>query len=202
MSMDETESHKTSFPNNSPKVEGWLIFGDTHFGEDSGWGATGCTGRVCLAASFIRLICLLWNISCTSLSFCRTFWALAYGNKADHELVAHHWIWEHEAFPFSHLPLYPSSLSIHMHVIAYLALYRIVLLRAYTSHLIVRGCIFPPLYLQHMEHCQALRGSVQFSSVQSLSSVQFSHSVVSDFLRPHESQHARAPCPSPTPGVY
>ena len=34
------------------------------------------------------------------------------------------------------------------------------------------------------------------------SSVQFSHSVVSDSLRPHESQHARPPCPSPTPGVY
>ena len=35
-----------------------------------------------------------------------------------------------------------------------------------------------------------------------VSSVQFSHSVVSDSLRPHESQHARPPCPSPTPGVY
>ena len=34
------------------------------------------------------------------------------------------------------------------------------------------------------------------------SSVQFSCSVVSDSLRPHESQHARPPCPSPTPGVY
>ena len=33
-------------------------------------------------------------------------------------------------------------------------------------------------------------------------SVQFSHSVVSDSLWPHESQHARPPCPSPTPGVY
>ena len=32
--------------------------------------------------------------------------------------------------------------------------------------------------------------------------VQFSHSVVSDSLRPHEPQHARLPCPSPTPGVY
>ena len=29
-----------------------------------------------------------------------------------------------------------------------------------------------------------------------------SRSVVSDSLRPHESQHARPPCPSPTPGVY
>ena len=34
----------------------------------------------------------------------------------------------------------------------------------------------------------------QFSSV--------SRSVVSDSLPPHESQHARPPCPSPTPGVY
>ena len=38
--------------------------------------------------------------------------------------------------------------------------------------------------------------SVQFSSVQ------FSHSVVSDSLWPHELQHARPPCPSLTPGVH
>ena len=38
--------------------------------------------------------------------------------------------------------------------------------------------------------------SVQFSSVQ------FCSSVVSDSLRPHESQHARPPCPSPTPRVH
>ena len=31
---------------------------------------------------------------------------------------------------------------------------------------------------------------------------QFSRSVVSNSLRPHESQHARPPCPSPTPGVH
>ena len=36
----------------------------------------------------------------------------------------------------------------------------------------------------------------------SLSSVQFSCSVVSDSLRPHELQHARPPCPSPTLGVH
>ena len=38
--------------------------------------------------------------------------------------------------------------------------------------------------------------SVQFSSVQ------FSRSAMSDSLRPRELQHARPPCPSPTPGVY
>jgi len=43
---------------------------------------------------------------------------------------------------------------------------------------------------KHMEKCSTL---FPFSSVQS---------VVSDSLRPHESQHARPPCPSPTPGVH
>ena len=33
-------------------------------------------------------------------------------------------------------------------------------------------------------------------------SVQFSHSVMSDSLPPHKPQHARPPCPSPTPEVY
>ena len=34
------------------------------------------------------------------------------------------------------------------------------------------------------------------------SSIQFSHSLMSNSLRPHELQHARPPWPSPTPGVY
>ena len=34
-----------------------------------------------------------------------------------------------------------------------------------------------------------------------ISSVQFSRSVVSDSLRPHESRYTRPPCPPPTPGV-
>ena len=47
--------------------------------------------------------------------------------------------------------------------------------------------------------CSMLESSwsyVQFSSVQ------FSRSVMPDSLRPHESQHARLPCPSLTPQVY
>ena len=35
-----------------------------------------------------------------------------------------------------------------------------------------------------------------------ISSVQFSCSVMSDSLRPHKLQHTRPPCPSPTPGVH
>ena len=40
------------------------------------------------------------------------------------------------------------------------------------------------------------------NTMHQFSTVQFSHSVVSDSLRPHESQHARPPCPSSTPGVH
>ena len=41
-----------------------------------------------------------------------------------------------------------------------------------------------------------------FTSMHAFSSFQFSRSVVSDSLQPHESQHARPPCPSPTPRVH
>ena len=41
-----------------------------------------------------------------------------------------------------------------------------------------------------------------FQWVSSLHSVQFSRSVVSNSLWPHESQNTRPPCPSPTPGVH
>ena len=44
--------------------------------------------------------------------------------------------------------------------------------------------------------CTYIIDSVQFSPVQ------FSFSVMSDSLQPHELQHVRPPCPSPTPGVY
>lgn len=65
-----------------PMVVGRILFGDGRFGDDSGCGATGCTGRVCFAASFFRLTCLLSNISCTSSNFCRILWALLCKRKS------------------------------------------------------------------------------------------------------------------------
>ena len=47
-----------------------------------------------------------------------------------------------------------------------------------------------------------VHGPWERCSLQRISSVQFSRSVVSDSLRPHELQHARPPCPSPTPRVH
>ena len=41
-----------------------------------------------------------------------------------------------------------------------------------------------------------------FLRIKKFSLVQFSHSVMSDSLPPHGLQHARLPCPSPTPGAY
>ena len=64
-------------------------------------------------------------------------------------------------------------------------------LSATVSHQTSWGVIF--------SYCvRLLRAPVQVH----MPSVQFSRSVVSDSLRPHESQHARPPCPSPTPGVH
>ena len=48
---------------------------------------------------------------------------------------------------------------------------------------------------------QLLVDTANFGYIQ-YSSVLFSHSVMSDPLRPHEPQHTRPPCPSPTPGAY
>ena len=52
------------------------------------------------------------------------------------------------------------------------------------------------LFKGQLKTCCEVTTTVRFSSVQ------FSRSVVSDSLRPHESQHARPPCPSPSPGVH
>ena len=55
------------------------------------------------------------------------------------------------------------------------------------------------LYL-HLKLLYALKCDI--SNPFQFSSVQFNCSVVSDSLRPHGLQHARLPCPSPTPGAY
>ena len=50
--------------------------------------------------------------------------------------------------------------------------------------------------------CPVTFGSSLVKDVIGKPSVQFSHSVVSNSLWPHELQHIRPPCPSPTPGVH
>ena len=59
---------------------------------------------------------------------------------------------------------------------------------------------------QNSVHYKSQRSSVQnwenSMETYTFSSVQFSHSVVSNSLWPHESQHARPPYPSPSPRVH
>lgn len=50
-----------------------VLLGEDSGDLTSGLGATGCTGLVCLAASFFRLTRLFSNISCTELCFWKTF---------------------------------------------------------------------------------------------------------------------------------
>ena len=51
-------------------------------------------------------------------------------------------------------------------------------------------------------HLNKIQKKQHYSILTRDASVQFSRSVVSDSLRSHEPQHARPPCPSPTPGLY
>ena len=62
-----------------------------------------------------------------------------------------------------------------------------------TVWLISKGMV---VFLQNTNAAYYCRKSIM------LSSVQFSHSVLSGSLQPHELQHDRPPCPSPSPRVY
>ena len=59
----------------------------------------------------------------------------------------------------------------------------------------VRSCVLGP-------HLSVVFRVLVYPKTSVLWSDQISRPVVSDSLRPHESQHARPPCPSPTPGVH
>ena len=63
----------------------------------------------------------------------------------------------------------------------------------------------PPIMIPRADLCiqfMKARNYYEHFICLQFSSVQFSRSVVSDSLWPHDSQHTRPPCPSPTPGVH
>ena len=57
-------------------------------------------------------------------------------------------------------------------------------------------------HTQHQHWGVTTLGELPLWRVITVSSAQLSRSVVSDSLQPHGPQHARPPCPSPTPGIY
>ena len=60
----------------------------------------------------------------------------------------------------------------------------------------------PALVSKYLDTAVILAGFWQSLFCLNRNSIQFSHSVVSNSLRPHGLQYSRPPCPSPTPGVY
>ena len=81
--------------------------------------------------------------------------------------------------------------------------YRYIFIRVY-AYVYMHTCIFHH-YLTDFVAAICLGfifGFLFLNICFQFSSVQFSRSIVSDSLRPHESQHARPPCPSPSPGVH
>ena len=65
-----------------------------------------------------------------------------------------------------------------------------------------KGLQFINRYMMHFDIKISCEGGQLRKRSKNSPSVQFSRSVMSNSLQPHESQHARPPCPSPTPGVY
>ena len=61
---------------------------------------------------------------------------------------------------------------------------------------------FPIVYFSLLDNICLDKDSWRKQFLEIWCSVQFSCSVVSDSMRPHESQHARPPCPPPTPRVH
>ena len=71
--------------------------------------------------------------------------------------------------------------------------------KMFTDH--ISDKVLIPKYIKNSYNSVANPQTIRLKMDQ-FSSVHFSRSVVSDSLRPHESQHARPPCPSPSPGVH
>ena len=65
-----------------------------------------------------------------------------------------------------------------------------------SAHFLIR------LFVFLMLSCMICLYMLNINPLLVFSSVQFSHSVVSNSLWPHGQQHTKSPCPSPTPGVY
>ena len=77
--------------------------------------------------------------------------------------------------------------------------YCITRVRTFSSIKLFSTLYFHPWYIRDQVRCTPFSrlGIIRLSFLPV--SVQFSHSVVSNSLRPHEPQHARPPCPSPKP---
>ena len=70
------------------------------------------------------------------------------------------------------------------------------------NHNIGQGSLVDDAVFFYMKITMIVTSQSSHSTSGCFSSVQFSRSVVSNSLGPHELQHARPPYPSPSPGVH
>ena len=104
----------------------------------------------------------------------------------------------------------------HIHMYIHICLHTHILTYTCASYLLTKRLEYNPamplfgdIFSSHLQ-CPGTLSTYRFISFfynafiifYRISSIQFSPSVVSYSLWPHELQHARPPCPSPTPGVY
>ena len=62
--------------------------------------------------------------------------------------------------------------------------------------------LVPLSQVTHLRQERVENVQIWWAHTRSVASVQFSRSILSDSLRPHVSQHARPPCPSPTARIH
>ena len=102
--------------------------------------------------------------------------------------------------PASHSYVFPSTPSWQSPVRSLFPWYCFWLVSAALLHLVVQGKT-QALLLQSITNVYLQNNPSDFRPALG-TSVQFSPSVMSDLLQPHGLEHARLPCPSPTPGDY
>ena len=94
-----------------------------------------------------------------------------------------------KSIDFYLLTLYIASLYIYIYLChLYIYIIDIYIIHIHYTYICVCVCVCVFIHIIHIHHYTHM--------------TEFSHSVMSDFLLPHGLQHARPPCPSPTPGVY
>ena len=142
----------------------------------------------CSAAQLCLTLLTTWTVACQASLSITNSWSLLKLMSIESVMLSNHLILCHSLLPlpsiFLSIRVFSNELAVHIRWQKY---WSFSPYNEYSKLISFRTDWFDLL---------AIQKTLKFSSVQ------FSHSVVSDSLQPHGLQHARPPCPSPTPGVY
>ena len=112
----------------------------------------------------------------------------------------------HSFLHWHHFRIHISFRFLKLIIFKNLLLFLLVFCCSYTSFIhslsLFTGFLLQSHREEHIWKCMCYAHWKRKAQHSSVSSIQFSRWVMSNSLRPHEWQHARPPCPSPTPGVH